>query len=359
MKARYAFVIQDLKGLGGTERSACAVMNGLVRQGCDVRLVELVGAGAAAFPLSPEIAVSSLFNRPVKIFNSWFRIVWRLSRLLKREKIDTLVVVESTHALYGVAAARLAGVRCVVWEHFNFNVTLNRRKRVWGRQIAARWADDVVVLTQRDTALWREGTTVRARLTAIPNMAPRVTDRPYPEASRLVLAAGRLTEQKGYDLLLRAWRIVEQDPRSAGWELLIRGDGPDRDVLLQQAEGLHHVTIAAATGGIDADYARAALFVASSRYEGLPMVLLEAMSAGVPVVAFDCETGPAEIVRDGETGFLVPPEEPEALAIALLELMGAPEQRQSMSAKARQRAAEFQEGPVMARWKALLQHTSG
>lgn len=89
------------------------------------------------------------------------------------------------------------------------------------------------------------------------------------------------------------------------------------------------------------------------------MVLLEAMSAGVPVVAFDCETGPAEIVRDGETGFLVPPEEPEALAIALLELMGAPEQRQSMSAKARQRAAEFQEGPVMARWKALLQHTSG
>lgn len=93
----------------------------------------------------------------MKIFNSWFRIVWRLSRLLKREKIDTLVVVESTHALYGVAAARLAGVRCVVWEHFNFNVTLNRRKRVWGRQIAARWADAVVVLTQRDTALWREG----------------------------------------------------------------------------------------------------------------------------------------------------------------------------------------------------------
>lgn len=334
-------------------------MKGLVRQGSEVRLVELVGAGAPAFPLSPEIPVVSLFDRPVKIFNSWFRIVWRLSRQLKRERIDTLVVVESTHALYGVAAARLAGVRCVVWEHFNFNVTLNRRKRVWGRQIAARWADDVVVLTQRDTALWCEGTKVRARLTAIPNMAPPVTDKPYPEASRLVLAAGRLTEQKGYDLLLRAWRIVEQDPRSAGWELLIRGDGPDRHALLQQAEGLHYVTIAPASGGIDADYARAALFVVSSRYEGLPMVLLEAMAAGVPVVAFDCETGPAEIIRDGETGVLVPPEEPEALAVALLELMGAPEQRQNMSAHARQRAAEFQEGPVMSRWKALLQHTSG
>ncbi|MBS1075272.1 glycosyltransferase family 4 protein [Gluconobacter sp. Dm-73] len=356
MNVRYTFVIQDLKGLGGTERSACAVMNGLVRQGCDVRLVELVGAGAPAFPLSPEIPLTALFDRPVKIFNSWFRIVWRLSRFLKREKIDTLVVVESTHALYGVAAAKLAGVRCVVWEHFNFNVTLDRRKRVWGRQIAARWADDVVVLTQRDIALWREGTTVRARLTAIPNMAPPVTDSPYPPDSRLVLAAGRLTEQKGYDLLLRAWRIVEQDPASAGWTLLIRGDGPDRDALLQQAEGLHRMTIAPATGSIDADYARAALFVASSRYEGLPMVLLEALSAGVPVVAFDCETGPAEIVRDGETGLLVPPEEPEALAVALLELMRAPERRQAMSDAARLRAAAFQEGPVMARWMELLRN---
>ncbi|MEN3167027.1 glycosyltransferase family 4 protein [Gluconobacter sp. OJB] len=358
MNVRYTFVIQDLKGLGGTERSACAVMNGLVRQGCDVRLVELVGASAPAFPLSPDIPLTALFDQPVKIFNSWFRIVWRLSRFLKREKIDTLVVVESTHALYGVAAAKLAGVRCVVWEHFNFNVTLGRRKRVWGRRIAARWADDVVVLTQRDTVLWREGTTVRARLTAIPNMAPPVTERLYPSESRLVLAAGRLTEQKGYDLLLRAWRIVEQDPASMGWDLLIRGDGPDRDALLQQAEGLHRVTIAPAIGGIDADYARAALFVASSRYEGLPMVLLEALSAGVPVVAFDCETGPAEIVRDGETGLLVPPEEPEALAVALLELMRAPERRQAMSEAARLRAAAFQEGPVMARWMELLQNGS-
>ncbi|MDE7539533.1 glycosyltransferase family 4 protein [Gluconobacter sphaericus] len=358
MKARYAFVIQDLKGFGGTERSTSVIMNGLARRDCDVRLVELVGRDAPAFPLAPGISVTSLFDRSIKIFNSWFRIVWRLSRFLKREKIDTLVVVESTHALYGVAAARLAGVRCVVWEHFNFNVTLNRRKRVWGRQIAARWADDVVVLTRRDTALWREGTTVRARLTAIPNMAPPVTKRPYPATSRMVLAAGRLTEQKGYDLLLRAWRIVEQDPASMGWDLLIRGDGPDRDALLQQAEGLHCVTIVPATGDIDADYARAALFVASSRYEGLPMVLLEAMSAGVPVVAFDCETGPAEIVRDGETGFLVPPEEPEALAVALLELMRAPERRQAMSAAARVRAAAFQEGPVMACWMELLQNGS-
>lgn len=331
-------------------------MNGLVRRGCDVRLVELVGRGAPAFSLSPDIPLTALFDQPVKIFNSWFRIVWRLSRFLKREKIDTLVIVESTHALYGVAAAKLAGVRCVVWEHFNFNVTLNRRKRVWGRQIAARWADDVVVLTRRDTVLWREGTTVRARLTAIPNMAPPVAERPYPEASRLLLAAGRLTEQKGYDLLLRAWRIVEQDRRSTGWALLIRGDGPDRAALLRQADGLHHLTIVPATGDIDADYARAALFVASSRYEGLPMVLLEAMAAGVPVVAFDCETGPAEIVRDGETGFLVPPEEPEALAVALLELMDDPEQRQRMSGKSRQRAVDFQEGPIMEQWMALLRN---
>ncbi|EHH68785.1 glycosyltransferase family 4 protein [Gluconobacter morbifer] len=351
---RCAFVIQHIGALGGTERSACAVMNGLVERGASVHLIELHSIGPCLFPLDQRIDVTTLFDRHVRIFNSWFRIVWRLARLLKRQRIEALVVVEATHALYGVAAARLAGVRCIVWEHFNFNVTLNRRKRVWGRQIAARWADDVVVLTQRDVALWQAGTSIRTRLTAIPNIAPPVTAMPYISEARTVLTAGRLIGQKGYDLLLRAWAIVERDPRGREWSLVIRGDGPDRETLSEQAEDLARVVIAPATDGIAADYARAGLYVCSSRYEGLPMVLLEAAAAGLPVVSFDCETGPAEIVRDGASGLLVPSLDVPALAEGLLRLMADPAGRKAMSAEARIRAQAFQADPVMARWMHLL-----
>ena len=351
---RCAFVIQHINATGGTERSACAVMNGLVQRDVTVHLLELVGNGPPVFPLDDRIPVKSLFEKPVKIFNSWPRIVGKLVRYLKRHRIDTLIVVEATHALYGVAAARLAGCRCIVWEHFNFNIALGRRKRVWGRQIAARWADDVVVLTARDKALWQAGLSPKASLSVIPNMAPPVWQTAYAQTSRLVLTAGRLTAQKGYDLLLKAWAIIEADQRGAAWSLLIRGDGPDRLMLLQQAACLKRVTIAPATPHLDDDYRQAALYVCSSRYEGLPMVLLEAASAGLPVVAFDCETGPAEVVVPEKTGILVPPEDHIGLAEAILALMEQNEKRGAMSDMARLKALEFQEGPIMDRWMALL-----
>ncbi|KXV32316.1 lipopolysaccharide biosynthesis protein [Gluconobacter thailandicus] len=351
---RCAFVIQHINATGGTERSACAVMNGLVQRDVTVHLLELVGNGPPVFPLDDRIPVKSLFEKPVKIFNSWPRIVGRLVRYLKRHRIDTLVVVEATHALYGVAAARLAGCRCIVWEHFNFNITLERRKRVWGRQIAARWADDVVVLTARDRALWQAGREVRASLTVIPNMAPPVWQMPYDETSRTVLTVGRLTTQKGHDLLLEAWQKVESDARGTGWSLLIHGDGPERDLLHQAINGLSRVTLAPATHQIEAEYRRAGLYVCSSRYEGLPMVLLEASSAGLPIVSFACETGPAEIVEDGVSGVLVQAGDIQELAEALLSLMAQTEKRRTMSAMGRRKALEFQEETVMARWMDLL-----
>ena len=351
---RYEFVIQHINALGGTERSACAVMNGLAKTGASVGLVELFSQGPSTFALEPSISVASLFSNHVKIFNSWFRIVWKLARHLKRVGADVLVIVEATHALYGVAAARLAGVRCVMWEHFNFNVTLDRRKRVWGRQIAARWADDIVVLTQRDIALWKAGTRVRAHLTAIPNIAPPVPENTFDMRENIVLAAGRLMEQKGYDLLLEAWAIVMRDARSKGWSLLIRGDGDDRGALQLQAQALENITIAPATGGIVSDYRRAGVFVCSSRYEGLPMVLLEASAYGLPIVSFDCETGPAEIIVQGVSGLLVPPLDVKALADGLLSLMSDSERRGRMAEAARLRALDFQSDPVIARWERLL-----
>ncbi|MCQ9156607.1 glycosyltransferase family 4 protein [Acidomonas methanolica] len=353
MMRRIAFTIQHINALGGTERSTCAVMNGLVEQ-AELHLYEVCSRGPAVFGLDSRIATHRLSDRSVSLLASWPRLVLSLARDLRRRRIDTLVAVESTHALYAVPAARLAGCRVIVWEHFNFRTDLGKRKRRWGRRVAARYADDVVTLTERDLDLWREGARPRARLTAIANIAPPVVATPYGIGRRTVLALGRLCAQKGFERLLAAWALVEADPRGAEWRLTIHGDGPDRARLVEQSASLARVAIHPPRADAFALYEDAGLFAASSRREGLPMVLLEAAAHGVPAVAFDCETGPGEIIARDVSGILVPEGDVPALAEALLTLMADPAARCRMSEGARARARTFCRDSILARWSALL-----
>ncbi|MFT9088998.1 MAG: glycosyltransferase family 4 protein [Acetobacter okinawensis] len=350
---RVGFLIQHINGLGGTERTACAVMNGLVEH-TSVSLIELWSQGSAAYGLDPRVQTVSLFSRHMPMLSHWGRLVWQCYRQIRALKLDVLVVVESTHALYGVAACRLAGIRCVVWEHFNCNVDMGKRKRRWGRWIAARWADDIVTLTSRDIALWRQKLAPKARLVCIPNMVPALPPVQYDPDSRHVVAIGRLTHQKGFDRLLAAWEKIIEDRRSTGWVLQIIGSGPELDQLQGKAESLAHIEFLPARKDVSAVYARTGILVSTSRYEGLPMVMLEAEAAGIPIVAFDCETGPAEIIASGQTGFLVTQDDAEGFAHAVLELMGDRDMRMRFSTAAKVRSNLFSPDKIMEKWRCLL-----
>lgn len=350
---RIGFVIHTLGLMGGTERTCCAVMNGLAED-ADVTAIEAVSEGPPAYPLSERIRRNLLSEKPVSLLWSAPKLIMRLYRIIRSKQLDALVVVESTHALYAVAAARLAGVRCLVWEHFNYTVDLGKRKRRWGRAIAARWAHDVVTLTHRDQAMWREKAHPRAQIHCIPNMAPPVSASRYDDTTRIVLALGRLSPQKGFERLLEAWSLVEQDARSTGWRLAIVGDGPQKDNLKRQAASLARASIQDARKDVASLFAQAGLMASSSRFEGLPMVLLEAASAGVPIVAFDCETGPAEIIEPNQTGILVAQGDSAGLAEGLLCLMADPEKRTAFSEHGKNRMALFSREHVLSLWRSLL-----
>ncbi|MFH7811293.1 MULTISPECIES: glycosyltransferase family 4 protein [Acetobacter] len=350
---RVGFLIQHINGLGGTERTACAVMNGLAEH-ASVCLIELWSQGPAAYGLDPRVQTVSLFTRHVPMLSHWACLVWQCYRQIGALGLDALVVVESTHALYGVAACRLAGIRCVVWEHFNCNVDMGKRKRRWGRWIASRWADDIVTLTSRDITLWRQKLAPKARLVCIPNMVPALPPVHYDPDSRHVVAIGRLTYQKGFDRLLAVWEKIIQDRRATGWTLQIIGSGPEQDQLRRRAESLARVDFMPARNDVSAVYARTGILVSTSRYEGLPMVMLEAQAAGIPIVAFDCETGPAEIIVPGETGLLVTQDDTQGFASAVLDLMGDRAMRVSFSEAARMRSRQFSPDKIIEKWRNFL-----
>jgi glycosyltransferase involved in cell wall biosynthesis len=215
--------------------------------------------------------------------------------------------------------------------------------------------DAVVTLTEETAAGYRLLLGDGARVECIPNSAPEVgAHRANPDA-KVAVAAGRLTGQKGFDRLLSAWALAAD--RHPGWRLEIFGEGPHEERLERQIERLGIAASARLRGfspHLAEELARASLYVMSSRNEGFPMVLLEAMSVGLPVVSFDCPTGPRDIITPGHDGFLVPDGDTLALAGALSRLMGDREQRAAFGDAARRTAARYHPAGVAERWESLL-----
>ena len=249
------------------------------------------------------------------------------------------------------------GISVVGQEHMNLESHTPQRQR----EIANRYPDldALTVLTERDRQTYAQMLGTTTRLDHIANAAPKL-DAPRAELERpIVLAAGRLTTQKGFDLLLPAFgRVVERHPE---WMLRIYGDGPQRKPLERQIMELelsNNVLLMGPAKRLDLEMSQASMYVLSSRFEGLPMVMIEAMSLGLPVVAFDCPTGPGEVIEDGRSGILVPDGDVGALAEAMLAVVEDPERRRALGAGAAARAEDYAIEAIGARWEALLTELS-
>jgi glycosyltransferase involved in cell wall biosynthesis len=228
-------------------------------------------------------------------------------------------------------------------------------------EIARRYPslDAVAVLTERDHATYARALGDSVRLERIPNAIPRLEAEPSGLDVPVVVAAGRLTLQKGFDLLIPAFaKVVERHPE---WTLRICGDGGQRrrlQSLILEHRLSNNVLLMGAVDRLDLQMAQASLYVLSSRFEGLPMVMIEAMSLGLPVVGFDCPTGPREVIQNGRSGVLVPDGDVEALADAMLAVIEDPEHRRRLGAGASERAKDFALDSIGPRWEALIDELS-
>ena len=232
------------------------------------------------------------------------------------------------------------------------HASLSLMQSGWQRAIA-RWAarlfDQFVLLTRGNLQDWRvPGACV------IPNPLPEFVVAESSPRQKQVLCVGTLSHNKGYDLLIDAWsRIAGRHP---DWAVHVYGHGdPGPYQEMAATRGIEgRIAFHAPVADISARYLEASLFVLPSRSEGFGMVLIEAMSCGLPCISFDCPSGPGDILSNGEDGVLVAPQDAPALARAIDTLIGNPEQRERLGRQARVSARRYEIGEIVARWHALF-----
>jgi glycosyltransferase involved in cell wall biosynthesis len=320
------------------------------------------------YPLHPAVtritlnmARESKTTRAALVNN--LRRIHALRRTLGTVKPDiALGMMSSANIILALAAARLPGLATLGAERtYPPRLALDRPWEFLRAHVYHQ-LDSVVAQTD-ESATWLRRHTHARRVDVIPNAAhrlspfdvPRLTARPAGKRPHTLLAVGRLEAVKGFDLLLTVFSRLAG--RFSDWQLVIVGDGSQREALQLQlaALGLEgRVTLPGRSANVTQWYQISDLYVMTSRYEGFPNALCEAMAYGLPAVSFDCDTGPRDIIRHDVDGLLVPVEDVAALESALSRMMGDAELRETYSARASEVSERFSQERIYGLWETLF-----
>ena len=352
-------VIASLQA-GGAERIMVTLAAGLAARGWRIVLITLASPDTDFYPVPRGVERRSLrlMVPSASLLEGARRNVWRL-RVLRRaiaaEQPEACIsFVDKTNVLTLVALLG-TGSQVIVSEridprHYDPGMAWQVLRRIVYPLAAA------LVVQTRAIVPWARRIMRRGTVAVIPNPVPVPEQAPVVAARRKrIIGVGRLVPQKGFDLLIAAFARIAAT--HAEWDLAIVGGGPLQDDLRNQAVAAgigDRVTFTGVRSDVHALVSEAEIFVLSSRFEGFPNTLVEAMALGCAVAAFACPSGPEEIIRDGEDGVLVEAENVDALVRALDRLISSPEERARLRRNAASVRERFAPSHVFDEWEALI-----
>lgn len=354
---------------GGAERVTANLANYWAERGWRITVVTLASGEHDFYALHPtvrriDLELASESRNPVAAIRNNLRRVAALRRVLREVRPDAAVgMMSSAGVLLVLAAMFMPAITTIASERIYPPMLplgpMWNRLRQWTYPRAAK----VTMLTSEGLA-WLSAEIPGARGVVMPNPIsyPLPVSEPglIPESlidpeRRLLLAVGRLDQQKGFDFLLMAFaNLAMANPR---WDLVVLGEGPLRQALESQAGALglqRRVFLPGKAGNVGDWYRRADLYVMSSRFEGFPNTLGEAMAHGCAAVSFDCDTGPRDIIRHDVDGLLVPNGDIVALEDALGRLMADDALRQRYADRAIEIRERFSMDRIAGMWERLL-----
>ncbi|MBQ7923525.1 MAG: glycosyltransferase family 4 protein [Clostridia bacterium] len=344
------FLEGDMSRRGGTERMT-AWLSSKLSEKHTVSIISLYFKDSAVF-FKPSDAVDHIVLKSSKALAQ----ILEIRRYIIKNSVDLVINVDTGMGYIGILAASGTSAKVITWEHANFFNNWNSRIFPYLRQFAARKSDAMVVLTERDKRNYEEHIKNCTPVTVIPNPAKKMSYN-YDTASKIILSAGLLGKIKRFDMIVPIGKAVFS--KYSDWKWLICGDGPEREnleVAVKEAGLQNHIQFCGSVSDMDAQYAAAAMYVLTSEMEGLPMVLLEAKSHGLPIVSFDIETGPSDIVRDSVNGYLVESGDTDAMAERICQLIEDEALRLKFSENTALDMDKFEEERIVEVWEQLTRN---
>lgn len=348
--------------VGGIEAITVAKANLLSGKGNQVWIITCCETSPRSpFPLSEKVTLCGLglpvfYKFPWNLFYIGFSVKKKLRGLLREIEPDIVVSADSIDKwLVPARKPSWSLIREIHSFHdYRWMVTGSLMHKMIVRfgefldyTLIKRY-DRIVILTEEDyDGYWKRKT----KVCVIPDFCRFTRGKISRQVNKRIIAVGRLADEKDYPSLLRVARIVFD--RYPDWCLDILGEGDERPViesLIKRYSLQDNVFLHGAQTNVQDWMAESSILVLTSKYEGFAMVLVEAMTCGLPVVSYACPVGPKDIISDGVDGFLVPPGDEEAFASRICELIEDEPMRNRMGLAAIKKAERFNPNTVITQW---------
>lgn len=351
-----ALFVYDITLTGGAEQVALNMATEF-SSNYNVHLISLFKA-KAPIRNTPLYITSYLAGKPASITTHLTAYAQKLRTYLKQNNIDILFSITAGVVTISTLAVSYTKIKHVYCEHSNLENRTYGKKHELRQWIGAKFADKTVTLTERDRINFiKQFKILPEHVCTIPNWVSFIPNEmiSYNLNSNKIITAGRLETVKGHDLLLKvAEKVYRAHP---DWHWDIYGEGTLRQQIqdaISQSGLTDFISLKGNVNNLQELYPNYAMFILTSYYEGLPLVLLEAQNANLPIVSFDCPTGPSEIVEDNINGYIIPTYDIDQMANAVNKLIETPELRKNFSDHATQKLTLFQKDSVVAMWFSLM-----
>lgn len=330
----------------------------------EVHLISVISTEEIFFPLNNAVRYKNLSSQKISMSKNFVKAVKLLRTYIKKNNIEVLFGIGMTMNIVGIISTIGLKTKFISCDHTNSIVDIDTTMKKLQRYVGAKLADMIITLTSADRNNYIKKYKINPkRVDYIYNWINSIdVEKKYNLDSKKLITVGRFHKQKGYDYLSKV--VIKVLSIYPDWQWDIYGSGNDQikqDLITELDKGgvLSRVHFKGNVKGTDNIYPDHAIYVMTSRYEGLPLVLLEAKQYGLPIVSFNCPTGPAEIVLDGENGYLIENFDINQMSQKIIELIDNNELRLGFSKNAMLDTDKFNKNKIIKQWIELIEKMTG